>query len=270
MDKKKIITLCLVVCLIVTAVAGVSLAYFTDTKSAENTFTLGNVKIELLESSLHRENAGMDPSDESLSGNRLWSNVERLGSGKDRSEYQAGSAYYTDDQIKENAKTYKNEKISLLPGQYYHKMPYVLNTGDNDAYVRIRVMIPAAADDVTIESQFTGTATRNGEFIAGNNGADNNAWPTKMYTTKDGSYNVYEYVRVKPLAPGEMTYWNVWGDVGIYATATEADMEDTGIADGFTVLVEADAIQAAGFEKAEDAWAAFDKQMNPDTGDTNP
>lgn len=266
MNKKKIITLCLVVCLIVTAVAGVSLAYFTDTKSVENTFTLGNVKIELLESSLHRENAGMDPSDESLSGNRLWSNVERLGSGKDRSEYQAGSAYYTDDQIKENARTYKNEKISLLPGQYYHKMPYVLNTGDNDAYVRIRVMIPAAADDETIDSMFTSTATSSGEFEPGldNDGNLNPNWPTNRYTTEDGSYNVYEYVRVKPLAPGEMTYWNVWGYVGIYAKATEAKMEETGIADGFTVLVEADAIQAAGFENAEDAWAAFDAQKaNP-------
>ena len=32
--------------------------YITDTKSADNTFTVGNVKIDLLESSLHRENAG--------------------------------------------------------------------------------------------------------------------------------------------------------------------------------------------------------------------
>ena len=32
-----------------------SLAYFTDTKSATNTFTVGNVKIDLIESKFHRE-----------------------------------------------------------------------------------------------------------------------------------------------------------------------------------------------------------------------
>lgn len=57
--KKKITALCLCVALLAVAVVGASLAYFTDTKSATNTFTVGNVKIDLLESSLHRENAGV-------------------------------------------------------------------------------------------------------------------------------------------------------------------------------------------------------------------
>ena len=57
--KKKITALCLCVALLAVAVVGASLAYFTDTKSATNTFTVGNVKLELLESSLHRENAGI-------------------------------------------------------------------------------------------------------------------------------------------------------------------------------------------------------------------
>ena len=55
--KKKITALCLCVALLAVAVVGASLAYFTDTKSATNTFTVGNVSIDLLESSLHRENA---------------------------------------------------------------------------------------------------------------------------------------------------------------------------------------------------------------------
>ena len=53
--KKKITALCLCVALLAVAVVGASLAYFTDTKSATNTFTVGNVKIELLESQFHRE-----------------------------------------------------------------------------------------------------------------------------------------------------------------------------------------------------------------------
>ena len=57
--RKKLLVLSLCVALAAIAIAGASLAYFTDTKSATNTFTVGNVKIDLLESSLHRENAGI-------------------------------------------------------------------------------------------------------------------------------------------------------------------------------------------------------------------
>ena len=45
--KKKITALFLCVSLLAIAVVGASLAYFTDTKKATNTFTMGNVKITL-------------------------------------------------------------------------------------------------------------------------------------------------------------------------------------------------------------------------------
>ena len=47
--KKKITALCLCVALLAVAVVGASLAYFTDTDNATNTFTVGNVKIDLIE-----------------------------------------------------------------------------------------------------------------------------------------------------------------------------------------------------------------------------
>lgn len=47
--KKKIIALCLVVALAATAIVGGTLAYFTDTDDATNTFTVGNVDITLTE-----------------------------------------------------------------------------------------------------------------------------------------------------------------------------------------------------------------------------
>ena len=47
--KKKILALCLVVALAVTAVVGGTLAYFTDTDNATNTFTTGKVDITLNE-----------------------------------------------------------------------------------------------------------------------------------------------------------------------------------------------------------------------------
>ena len=47
--SKKILALCLVVVLAVTAVTGATLAYFTDTDKETNTFTMGNVEIDLVE-----------------------------------------------------------------------------------------------------------------------------------------------------------------------------------------------------------------------------
>ena len=53
--KKKITAIFLCVALVAIAIVGASLAYFTDTDSATNTFTVGNVKIDLIESRYHRE-----------------------------------------------------------------------------------------------------------------------------------------------------------------------------------------------------------------------
>ena len=47
--KKKIIAVCLIVAMAAIAVVGGTLAWFTDTKDATNTFTVGNVEIELTE-----------------------------------------------------------------------------------------------------------------------------------------------------------------------------------------------------------------------------
>lgn len=47
--KKKILTAALAVCMLATLVIGMSLAYFTDTDSKENTFTTGSVGLTLTE-----------------------------------------------------------------------------------------------------------------------------------------------------------------------------------------------------------------------------
>jgi len=67
--KKKIVTLSLVVALVATAAIGGTLAYFTDTKEATNTFTVGNVKIELTEDAW--ENGGKEEAKEAYPGEPL-------------------------------------------------------------------------------------------------------------------------------------------------------------------------------------------------------
>ena len=255
--KKKITAIFLCVALVAIAIVGASLAYFTDTKSATNTFTVGNVKIDLLESSLHRENAGV--ANGATSTSELWSDVAKEGSGN-TSPYKAGDTFYTDAQIEENAAEYTCENVQLIPGRSYHKMPYVKNVGKNDAYIRIRVMIPADLDTAVLNSSmYTSSAMDKKEFTMAVD-------QTGTVDREGRKYNVYTFTRIDPLAPGEMTYWNVWGTIHMDTTVTSAQSEAL-FGEGcpypggvFPVLVEADAIQSEGFANATAAWTAFAAQ----------
>ena len=260
--KKKLTALCLCVALLAVAVVGASLAYFTDTKSATNTFTVGNVKIDLIESRYHRQGSG------SSGGMDYVAN---------------GSTIFTDEEIKTDAANYSayigERGKNMVPGKNIAKSPYVINTGANDAYIRIRVMIPSDANrdywqarsGGVIESQFCTTAITSGEFMHGKR----TDYPIidasgKGYIDENGvGYDVYTFIRTEPLKPGEMTEWNVWNYIGIADEATSANIQkavDKGAIlvseDGtmtVNVLVQADAIQAEGFADATAAFAEFDK-----------
>ena len=273
---KKITALCLCVALLAVAVVGASLAYFTDTDNATNTFTVGNVKIDLIESKFHRE--GNDNS-----GDTSIPDPTQTASGM---KYVTdGHKAFTDAEIKADAETYMADYLAvkgenMVPGRGVAKCPYVVNTGANDAYIRIRVMVPSAAnndfvdvkDGGVITNQWCTSSISNGEFIDGKGGGWNNAPAIdKASVTKDGvTYDVYTFTRIQPLKAGAMTEWNVWNYIGIDKTATSADIQkaiDAGAikvveTDGakvmtLNVLVEADAIQAEGFADATAAWAAF-------------
>ena len=270
--KKKLTAIFLCVALVAIAIVGASLAYFTDTKSATNTFTVGNVKIDLIESRFHRE--GNDNS-----GDTSIPDPNQTASGM---KYVTdGHKAFTDDEIKTDAETYATEYLAvkgenMVPGRGVAKCPYVVNTGANDAYIRIRVMVPSAANNDfigvkeggVITNQWCSTSFISGEFIDGKGGGWNNAPAIdKASVTKDGvTYDVYTFTRTEPLKAGAMTEWNVWNFIGINKDATSADIQkaiDAGAitANGDTmtlnVLVEADAIQSEGFANAAEAWAAF-------------
>ena len=255
MTKKRFVAILLCMTLVALAAIGATFAYLTSTDSVTNTFTVGNVKIDLIESSLHRENAGV--ANGATSDSELWSNVNKEGTNN-TSKYKAGDTFYTDAQIEANAAEYKCENVKLLPGESYHKMPYVKNTGSEDAYIRIRVMIPADLDTAILNSSmYTSTALNNKEFTM----AYDNIGTVERNSVK---YNVYTFTRIDPLAAGAMTYWNVWGTIHMDPDTTGEELaeffgEGKPYADGvFPVLVEADGIQSDGFADAAAAWAAFD------------
>ena len=276
--KKKLTALCLCVALLAVAVVGASLAYFTDTKSATNTFTVGNVKIDLIESKFHRE--GNDNS-----GDTTIPDPTHKVTADDNMKYvTTGHTMFTDDEIKADAETYMEDYLAvkgenMVPGRGVAKCPYVVNTGANDAYIRIRVMVPSAAnndfvdvkDGGVITNQWCTTSMLCGEFQSG----AQTGWPViEKGVVKNGvTYDVYTFTRTEPLKAGAMTEWNVWNFIGVDKTATSADIQkalDAGAitvvgTDGaqvmaLNVLVEADAIQADGFANATAAWAAFDAQ----------
>lgn len=270
--KKKILALSLCVVMLAIAIVGGTLAYFTDTKSATNTFTVGNVKIDLIESRFHRE--GNDNS-----GDKTIPDPTKTASGM---KYVTdGHKAFTDDEIKADAETYMKDYLAvkgnnMVPGRGVAKCPYVVNTGANDAYIRIRVMVPSKAnndfvnveDGGVITNQWCTTSMLCGEFKSG----EETGWPViTKGVEKDGvKYDVYTFTRNEPLKAGAMTEWNVWNFIGIDKTATSADIKKASENGAFTtnndgamtlnVLVEADAIQADGFANATDAFAAFDKK----------
>ena len=274
--KKKFTAIFLCVALVAIAVVGTSLAYFTDTKSATNTFTVGNVKIDLIESRYHRQGSGSS-GDTSIPAPTQTANGMQYVSD--------GATIFTDEEIKADAANYSayigERGQNMVPGKNIAKSPYVINTGTNDAYIRIRVMIPSDANrdywqarsGGVIESQFCTTAITSGEFMHNDR---RNDYPFidasgRGYVDENGvKYDVYTFIRTKPLKPGEMTEWNVWNYIGIADEATSANIQkaiNKGailVSDDGTmtanVLVQADAIQAEGFTDAKAAFAAFDAQ----------
>ena len=132
--KKKIFAITLCIAMLAIAVVGGTLAFFVDTDAATNTFTVGNVDIKLLESTLHRDNDGA-----------------------------------TDDEIIADAETYQTylaeQGSKMVPGRWVKKAPYVQNTGKNPAYVRVIVTQSDAMWKTTSMMEYT-TAQDEGAIVA--------------------------------------------------------------------------------------------------------
>ncbi len=270
--------------------AGTTLAYLTDTDEETNTFTVGKIDIDLIESQYHRVNAGrgstadLTEDDEPLSGGYLWaagvtmegddSNTSGIANG---TETEWNGEWFSDEQIKEDAEHYKDEggyfethAENMVPGSNVRKNPYIVNTGDNDAYVRLRALVPVSLFAVLDNgaSYWTSTALNEGEMTS--KAVDyymaNGYTLSDDYVTERDGIRYYEidFTYTDPLAPGEMTFWNAWGNIAIDRNATNSQLAGV---ESFDVLFEADAIQAKGFASAADAFRVFDEEGYADHSD---
>ena len=254
--KKKIIALCIAAVLIVTAVAGASLAYLTDTKQAENTFTVGNVRIELIEQ--QRGENGL----EAFKQNKKLLPIVGSAQGE-KDEYGMPTA--------------KN---------YVDKIVTVKNTGSEDAYIRAYFAIPSALDD-GYETFNAGKNVLHFNFgnkvvdgvVSSTEGAEwiwthGNKW-NYFETTMDGiKYNVYYADYRTAVAAGETTEQFVQGvyldksfemkEDGAYAFGVKLTLDEGWDWNKVTCPVFSIACQAEGFDTPAAAFdAAFGANYNP-------
>lgn len=138
--KKKITALCLCVALLAVAVVGASLAYFTDNDQADNTFTAGSVKIQLIEQQSNADHTGFVPYD----GDKVLMPI--VGSAQ-------GEKYPNGQPAAEN---------------YIDKVVTIQNTGKSAAWIRAYYAVPSDLDDGFGESFNAGMNILHGNF--GNNG----------------------------------------------------------------------------------------------------
>ena len=232
--KKKLIAIIALVVVLAVAAVGASLAYFTDeTEVAENTFTVGKVKISLDEAKVNEEGQPVDESGEVV-------------------EDPADA-----ERVLEN--TY-----DLLPGLTYTKDPTVtVEAGSRECYVRMFVTLTEADKFLEIYRAHNMSLTGEDGALSFFGGYDPETWIAQNMTSdqvKDGEITVEFWYK-------DIVARNDDEDTVLPAIVTEITLpswvtnEDAAkFPDGFKVNVVAQAIQAAGFADAAEAWAAFDAE----------
>lgn len=182
--KKKILALAMAAIMLIVAVVGGTLAYFTDSDAENNVFTVGNIDIDLRE--------------------------------------------HKDDQLKDDFE----DVTGVMPGVTYNKLIDVKNVGDNDAYVKVTIVIPENMTPV-----WNDDATWKAD--------DENP------TSGSGTYVFYNTSKLEPDAKTAVLLKAVTLD----ATVTELNVEDK-----YEVKVSVAAIQADSFDNVDVAMEAFQEQ----------
>ena len=263
MSKRKIVLLASALCMVAILAIGGTLAYFTDTDSEVNTFTVGGVKIDLIEQQVNKDGTAL----EAFKQNQVLMPIVGSAQGE------------------------KDKFGQPVAANYIDKMVTIKNTGTSAAWVRAYFAIPSALDDGFEESfnaslntlhfnfgNSNGTTTYNKQWLWGSVAKPNHSGWNYFETTIDGvAYNVYFADYYRPLKKGETTEQFVSGvyldksfdskDDGYYVFGKKVDLSGLINADGELIVkcpVKAVAVQAEGFDSVDAAvTAAFGADFNP-------
>lgn len=238
--KKKIVALCLCVALAVVAIGGATLAYFTDTDEAKNTFTVGNVEIKLDETNVD------DPQ-----GDRVRENSYKL---------IPGVSYV------------KDPTITVLEGSEdcYVRMKVTLN---NASKIIAMCTDPEFAEDGPTGVEDAFPLIRMITFVEENAAKWDGIIPDNMVDTEEmlanAKYCVYDkeadtitytfyYNDVVSAADADAALETLFDEIKVPTWVTG---EQLAALEDFQINVVAEAIQTSdNFANADEAWAAFDAQ----------
>ena len=235
-----LLTFCAVL-LVVASVMG-TIAYLTSTDAVKNTFTVGNVSIKLDEAKVTEDGKPVEGA----------------------------------DRVHEN--DYK-----LLPGLTYTKDPTVtVENGSEESYVRMKVtfnnakaIIAMCTDPEFAEDGPTGVENaypliRMVNFVEANTAKWDGIIPDNMVETEDmlgdAKYFVYDkkadtltyyfyYTETVAAPTADVVLPTLFDSITVPEWVTGDQLKAL---DGFQINAVAEAIQAAGFASADEAWAAFE------------
>ena len=250
--KKKILAFAMVFALAAVAVVGGSLAYFTDEDETENTFAVGNVNISMIEQQRNEQNPDMlSPY---VDGSTLIPVVENE---KESPVITNGDNDETNDVALPSEANYAN---------YIDKIVRVSNTGKSQAYVRAFIAIPSSIDAFALDGGL--------HLSLGESKSWEDLIPAGTATINSIKYNVYSRINSEVVESWTTTapaYSGIYLDKDV-----DADENGNLIINGNTVgrstytvegkvviPVFAQAIQVAGFDTADEAFAASGLTSNP-------
>lgn len=237
--KKKTLALLLVLVMIFGISVGGTIAYLTDKEAVTNTFTVGNVKIKLTETKIE-------------------------------------NGVVTNDRIQGSATETVGNQYHLLPGLSYKKDPMVtIVEGSEESYIRMIVTVTDCKDvDAAITEANELRANADPKLPAiqltdmfGGYNAEKWILKNETKTVIDGTEDyqrTYEFWYDKPIA-GHADNKNGIEDQDnnleplftTLAVPGEIDNDSLAAIAEMTIVVEAHAMQAAGFADAEAAWGAW-------------
>lgn len=223
--KKKILAFAMVFALAAVAVVGGSLAYFTDTDAKDNTFTTGNVKIELI------ENFGdNDPT----TPEKL---LPATGSAQDGT---------LENGITKEV-TVKNTGSEAAYVRVHIAIPNVLDNGSDTFDAGKNVLHFNFAKDSIGEGKWDWSKTSGTPYKG-----DWNYYETSINNV---NYNVYVVTYGRALKTGQVTPEKAMHQVYLGSNVTNEDIDKINktLGENWKILVVAEGTQAAGFKDAYSA-----------------
>ena len=232
--KKRIISLCMVVCLLAVAIVGGTMAYFTDTDTDTNVMTMGEVSI-CQDEWMRTENlSGLQAYEaQTLIPAVIYSDLTTgtLADSWGESAYKVDAEHlYTVDG---GAYTFKMPSKDYMKN-VVDKIVTVTNTGDEAVYVRTILLIENPEDKVI----------NNLEMVYNTNVAWEMVGNVTIGTTQ---YYVIEMIYADAIAAGktsEPSALAFWMNPKANSTDVPAD---------FDIIAYSQAVQADGFISAEKA-----------------